>query len=103
MRLYVAGPMTGLSEFNYPEFNRVASELAGKGYTPLNPATIDDLFPKAPHEVRTWQWYMRQALKMCVVADGVATLPGWVHSRGASLEVHVARRLELPVRPWWEW
>lgn len=102
MKLYVAGPMTGIPENNYPEFLRVGALLADKGYTVLNPANIDDHFAGAIGE-RTWQWYMRRALQMCVHSDGVATLPGWAHSRGASLEVHVARRLELAVRPWWEW
>lgn len=101
MRLYIAGPMTGLPEYNYPEFNRVEEELAGKGYKVLNPARIGESFtmPDDP----SWQWFMRHALRLTVTADGVATLPGWRASRGASLEVHVALRIELPVRPWWEW
>jgi hypothetical protein len=102
MKLYIAGPMTGIPGHNYPEFRRVAAELEGKGYVVLNPANIDDLFADLDGQ-RTWQWYMRRALTMCVRADGVATLAGWKESRGASLEVHVARRLELAVRPWWEW
>lgn len=101
MRLYVAGPMTGIKELNYPEFLRVEALLGDKGYQVLNPARIDEMYGSDPN--RDWRGYMRLALRMAVHADGVATLAGWTHSRGASLEVHVARRLELPVRPWWEW
>lgn len=102
MKLYVAGPMTGLPDLNYPEFLRVGTILEDKGYEVLNPARIDESY-SAPPFTKDWRWYMRRALAMCVHADGIATLPGWTHSRGASLEVHVGIRLELAVRPWWEW
>ena len=31
-RVYVAGPMTGLPDFNYPAFNAEAQRLRGLGY-----------------------------------------------------------------------
>lgn len=102
MRLYVAGPMTGIEGLNYPEFFRVEGGLRDLGYDVLNPARIDELYnqSRAP---RPWDWYMRHALVMLAGCKGVATLPGWRKSRGASLEVDVATRLGMGVRPWWQW
>lgn len=102
MRLYVAGPMTGLPSLNYPEFIRVERELRDLGYDVLNPARIDELFNQSSAP-RTWDWYMRHAIPMLTECKGVATLPGWANSRGASLEVLVARRLGMGVRPWYQW
>ena len=48
--------------------------------------------------------YLRADLRALIrSADGVATLPGWQESRGASLEVHVAKALSIPVKPLDAW
>ncbi|SDG21439.1 protein of unknown function, partial [Cellulosimicrobium cellulans] len=95
MRVYVAGPMTGYPEYNYPAFNAAAARLAQLGYEPVNPAT----HPAQP----TWSDYLRLALAAVVTVDAVAVLPGWEASRGARLEVHVSHALGLPVVPLDEW
>lgn len=97
MRLYVAGPMTGLPEFNYPEFNRVAAVLTERGFAVENPA----LNPEPP--CGTWAGWLRIALTQMMRCDGVARLPDWQHSRGAMLEVYVARSLGMPVLDWDRW
>lgn len=102
MRLYVAGPMTGVPGGNRDEFLRVEHELRDLGYDVLNPARIEELYNPggAP---RAWDWYMRHALQMLAACKGVATLAGWTYSRGATLEVDVAMRLGMGVRPWFSW
>lgn len=37
-RIYIAGPMTGLPDFNFPAFNDMAAILRGLGYHVENPA-----------------------------------------------------------------
>lgn len=96
--LYIAGPMTGLPEFNYPAFNAAARDLRGRGYVALNP-TLDRKSPAEDPPGMTWVDYMRAALVMVTKADGIALLPGWEQSRGARLEVDVARALGMQVRP----
>lgn len=102
MRLYVAGPCTGIPDNNYPEFFRVEAALRDLGYDVLNPARVDELFnpTKAP---RSWEWYMRNALGMLLACQGVATLAGWQASRGATIEVNLATSLGMGVRPWFSW
>lgn len=92
--LYVAGPMTGLPEFNYPAFNEAARLLRGFGYAVLNPVDAEQKNP-TPGEPQAWDWYMRHALRMVLDADGIALLPNWEGSRGAVLEVNVARALGM--------
>ncbi len=90
-RIYVAGPMTGLPESNYPAFNAAAAILREQGFDVVNPA--ENNLPADS----TWQDYMRVALRQEVACDVVFLLPGWKRSRGARIEHHVARGLGLEV------
>ena len=90
-KLYLAGPMSGLPDMNYPEFNRVAALLRAQGYEVLNPAAN----PEPP--CKSWQGYMRLAIAQLVQCDGVVTLDHWGGSKGAITEVQLANRLDLPV------
>lgn len=100
--LYIAGPMTGLPEFNYPAFNAAARDLRGRGHVALNP-TLDRESPAEDPPGTTWEDYMRAALAMVIRADGIALLPQWERSRGARLEVDVARALGMQVRRAVDW
>lgn len=100
--LYITGPMTGIKDFNYPAFDAAAERLNTCGYDVANPADTERLNP-TPGRPQPWRWYMRHALALVINSDGIATLPGWTASPGASLEVYVARRLSLPVHPCFQW
>lgn len=95
--LYLAGPMSGLPEFNYPAFHQAARVLRTAGFEVLNPA--DNVAP----ESGAWADYMRLALGQLVRADAVAFLTGAGNSRGALLEMRVAADLEMRVRPVRAW
>lgn len=99
--LYVAGPMTGLPQFNYPAFEDARRALEHAGYFVLCP-TDNDPDPTTSAD-RTWEWYLRRALRQVLDADGVAVLPDAICSKGACLEIHVARSLGMPVRPVTAW
>lgn len=91
MRLYIAGPMSGIPQSNYPAFFAAARRLEAAGFTPINPARAE-----GQEHCHTWLDYMRRGLCDLAESDGVATLHGWSSSRGAALEVHIARALGLP-------
>ncbi len=97
MKLYIAGPMSGLPEFNYPAFHAAAEQLRGLGYEVESPAE--------PGQVDGWDWldYMRRGLRQLLACDGVALLPGWHNSRGATTECNVAESLGLPTRRIDDW
>jgi nucleoside 2-deoxyribosyltransferase len=90
-RVYVAGAMTGLPEFNFPAFHRAAKLLRDMGFPVENPAENPE--PAAP----TWENYLRTALRQMLTCDAVVLLPGWESSKGANLERDVALRLSMPV------
>lgn len=96
MRLYVAGPMTGLPKFNYPAFNEAAKKLRTYGFSIANPA--ENTNPGGE-----WEDWLRQSIAQVLGSHGVAVLPDWQQSKGARLEVHVATELGMEVQPvdWW--
>ena len=94
MKLYVSGPMSGLPNNNKPAFNKAAKKLRKKGYRVVNPAELDSGEP-----CDTWEDCLRRDLRFLTTCDAIATLPGWTHSRGALLEIHVGHALSFPVHP----
>jgi hypothetical protein len=89
--IYLAGPMTGIESYNFPAFHRAAASLRSKGFTVLNPAETDGGSQDKP-----WEFYMRRAIALLVTADAVAVLPNWRDSKGANIEVDLARKLSIP-------
>jgi hypothetical protein len=90
-RIYIAGPMTGLPEYNFPAFNAAAERLRGDGWHVENPAEHGHV---AGAE---WSDYLRWDLSRVVTVAAVYLLPGWPQSKGATLEVTVARALGLAI------
>lgn len=96
MRLYISGKMSGLEDHGLAAFNEAAAQLTQAGFDVINPAE---------HGVgeQTWEQYLRRDLRWLLDCDHVATLLGWTTSRGAKLEVHVARELGMDVRMVDQW
>jgi hypothetical protein len=92
LKLYVAGPMTGLPGKNLAAFDSAARALTAAGYVVINPARHDRTHPDAE-----WRKYMRLAILDVMMAQGVALLPGWEASRGAKLEWRIADALGIPI------
>lgn len=80
MRLYVAGPMTGHPELNFPAFNATAAALRAAGHEVENPAEIN------PDPAAEWTDCMFADLKALTDCDAIVMLPGWEKSPGAQIE-----------------
>lgn len=112
MKIYLAGPMRGYPEFNFPAFFKAAAKLREEGHTVFNPAEKD----VEKHGDRIWKgrkgnvdtvskelgFSLRDALGkdlayICKSADAVALLPGWRKSKGARAEHATAEALGLEV------
>lgn len=105
MKLYLAGPMTGLPQFNFPAFHAAAAALRTAGYDIVSPAELDSDAVKAVAEKspdgkldaagevagETWGDMLARDVKIIAdTVDGIVFLPDWHKSRGARLEAFVA-------------
>lgn len=90
-KLYVAGPMTGYKDFNFPAFAAAAADLRAAGYEVINPAELN-----AGND-GDWLACMRNDIAALVTCDGVAALPFWTNSKGANIEIKLAVGLGLRV------
>lgn len=81
--VYVAGPMTGIEDYNRQAFWIMEHCLKLRRCQVLSPAHYDDL--NHPYE-----WYMRRGLQMVLDANTLVMLNGWSKSKGANIEHRVA-------------
>lgn len=104
MTVFISGPMSGYEDFNYPLFHEVARKLAERGelfYSPAHhPVMGYELEPPEPDEAMSWEYYMRESLKMLLDSDRILMLPGWEKSRGAILERELAVALKMQINYW---
>ena len=89
-RIYIRGPMTGFPDLNFPAFNNMAAKLRASGHQVINPAEIE-------HVSDEWVDCLRLDIIHLMECGSVALLPGWESSKGALLEVHIARALGMTV------
>lgn len=102
-RLYLAGPMSGIAQLNFPKFNAEAARLRALGYEVVNPAELNNEDPGAvfatPEDAQAhWRACMRVDIAALLQCDSVALLDGWTSSKGARLEQHVACELGMAPR-----
>lgn len=115
MRVYIAGPMTGLPQFNFPAFDALANSLRLAGHDAVSPAELDDPEDRAAalaspdgfmhgghHMNKTWGDFLARDVKL--IADGgiegIVVLDGWERSRGARLETFVGFLCGLRTYTW---
>ena len=89
MRIYIAGPMSGIDSLNFPAFHEAAARLRGQGFEVVNPAEIN------PDHAMPWAECMRRDIAELVKCDAIYLLPGWENSKGANLERDIASRLGM--------
>lgn len=100
MKLYVAGPMRGYEQYNFPAFHEAARQLREAGYEVVSPAEMDLALGFDPNSTAEftdadYAAAMRRDIETLLTVDGVALLHGWRKSKGANVEHDVARALGL--------
>lgn len=94
VRCYVAGPMTGYPDLNFPLFHKTTAQLRAQGHHVVNPAEIN------ADPAAEWLDCMRADIKQLVDCNAILMLPGWEKSTGASLEFVIATALGMDVFYW---
>lgn len=92
--IYIAGPMSGHMNYNYPAFHAAARCLRQLGLTIISPAEDDKGRPLNPPTLgaaKPHAEYMRDGLNKLLRCEAIYMLPGWQHSKGATLEHDVAK------------
>jgi len=84
MKIYLAGPMSGLPNYNKAEFNKAAAFLRAKGNEVFNPAELD--MPGYGVKEVERAAFAIEFEYICREAEAIALLPGWENSRGAFAE-----------------
>ena len=81
--VYIAGKMSGLPDLGRAAFMKAERDVAGLGFTPLNPARLPDNMPR--------ERYMPICMAMLEQADAIYMLRGWEDSPGARVELAFAK------------
>lgn len=84
--------MTGKPDLNFELFNTAAKAWREAGWFVFNPAETDNGSKDKPRE-----WYLRMDLVSLADSDAIALLPGWKRSKGALLELYIAKELGLEI------
>lgn len=112
MMVYLAGPMRGYPEFNFPLFFEVEEALKQQqGWEVLSPARMDRQLGFDPKNLKGTEQElaflgfdlgdaMRRDLNAITQCDGICLLPGWEKSRGARVEAQVANEINLAFYEW---
>jgi hypothetical protein len=90
-RVYLAGPMTGIAELNFPAFNQEAERLRAEGLQVLNPADHGIV------DGADWADYLRHDIAGLSSCERIHLLRGWTKSKGACLEMTIAKALGMTV------
>jgi hypothetical protein len=88
-RIYIAGPMTGIAEHNFPAFFAAEAHLCTQGWEVENPARHGVV------EGAQWEDYMRYDIVRMMRCSTIYLLTGWTRSRGARLEYKIATGLGM--------
>lgn len=94
-RVYIAGPMTGIDDYNFPAFNAAARAWREAGWDVFNPAEEFSGDTSLPY--RAYVEHDMKALRSC---QAIALLDGWdgPGARGSVWEREIARTVfRLPM------
>lgn len=99
-RVYIAGPMTGIANYNIAAFNEAEEKLLEEGYDVINPARLFKPLAKVIaseadvlehfHEYPRGKYavaMIEMELALLRTCDAIKLLDGWKESQGAQREL----------------
>lgn len=101
IRIYIAGPMRGYDDDNFPAFYEAEKQLElKKVYEILNPARMDDEEHSYDHDVYNidYKAAMKRDIDAIFNSHAIYMLRGWEKSDGARAEHALAVYLGLSIQ-----
>lgn len=102
-KIYLAGPMRGYKDFNFPAFDRYRDWLEEQGISVISPADLDRAVgfnPKrslaSQQEVVSLEKCLKRDVNAICKVDAVMLMPKWEKSTGCNMELAVATFLQKP-------
>jgi len=118
-KMYLAGPMRGIPNLNFPAFMAAAAALRAAGNEVFNPAerdnkkhgtdiSVGNITGSEEYASKQHGFSLREALAddleyICTHADAIVLLPGWWDSKGVRAELATAEALKLEVIEYEDW
>lgn len=104
-KIYIAGPMRGLANWNFPAFDLAEEAWRAAGWHPISPAATSRALGYSPNKVfntaEEVDAYLRHVMAVDLASifqvQALALLPGWMRSVGSTAEVGLAKFLRLPL------
>ena len=99
---YLAGPMSGIEEYNYPAFKAASEELRSFGMT-IEPPHENEWPEGSLSEEELWEHMMQLGKNQMERCQAIILLKGWPQSRGARRELKYAMDNDWPVYYYENW
>lgn len=106
-KVYLSGPITGMPNNNIQEFKKYEEKFKNLNFEVINPHNLFssdevELLEKSLEEKKiTFEEYhshfMRRDIAQMMDCDFIAVLDGWEKSKGANIEVYIARNINMPI------
>lgn len=90
MKMYLAGPMSGIPEYNFPKFDKAIDQLVDVKLEVVSPHSIDHGETPENRGKLPYETYIRAGLKLLLECDGIIMMDGWELSKGCMTELYVA-------------
>lgn len=102
MKLYLAGPMRGIQDHNFPAFDAAADKLRAMGHEVCNPADLSrdsgvEYSSDGTCSIEAFRELLTIDMAWLADADGIALMPGWQKSQGARFELLFATMVGMKV------
>lgn len=102
VKIFIAGPMTGIEHFNFPLFDSVAESLRKEGYQVVNPVDVCRRFKKEHvlADKKLFDKMISQQQELEKTCNVLLLLPGWEDSKGVRLELKTAIEKDMQIVQW---
>jgi hypothetical protein len=101
-RVYIAGPMKGIPDLNYPKFMKMTAAGRGCHWDIQNPAglgskrgVLDEDFSLASRHPQVQGMVIISGLSLLATCSTMVLLDGWEESNGSLIELMLANRIGI--------